>query len=182
MKNISRLPILSLALLLVTNALADVEPGFTLLLNGKNLDGWRTAKAKDAEDLAGKTEAHKGRFKIIDGVLTYDPSVKGDYYIETKKEFAKDVQIRLDFRPGAKCNNDFLIRGTKFDIVPGKKETEAVKEGEWQTLEIDIQGDKIEHRINGVTVRTSKTTGAATPFMLRAEVGVIEIKNIRMKE
>src|ERR1700692_1116422 len=85
-----------------------LEPGFTLLFNGKNLDGWREAKKKN-ELLDGKTEAHIGRFKVTDGKLVYDPAVKGDLYIETVKEFGKNVYIKLDFNPGPKCNNDFFL-------------------------------------------------------------------------
>ncbi len=158
------------------------EPGFVPLFNGKNLDGWQTAKTATAEPLDGKTEAFGGRFKVADGTLTYDPAVKGNLYIETVKEFAKDVHIKLEFNPGSKCNNDFFLRGTKFDVVPGGKETKDVKEGEWQTLEIIVQGDKVEHRINGQVIRTSKASSAASRFMLRAEFGAIQIRNIRVKE
>ena len=158
-----------------------LEPGFTLLFNGKNLDGWKEAKGKK-EALDGKTEAYKGRFKVADGVLTIDPAVKGDSYIETAKEFGKDVHIKFDFNPGPKCNNDVFLRGTKFDIVPGNKEHKNVKEGEWYPCEIIVQGDKIEHKIGGATVRTSKAGAKATPLMLRAEFGAIQIKNIRVKE
>ncbi len=35
----------------------------------------------------------------------------------------------------------------------GQKETQSVKEGEWATLEIIVQGDKVEHKIGGETVR-----------------------------
>src|SRR5438034_2065996 len=83
-----------------------LEPGFTLLFNGKNLDGWKEASGKK-EALDGKTEAYKGRFKVTDGKLVYDPAVKGDLYIETAREFGKDVHIKFDFKPGPKCNNDF---------------------------------------------------------------------------
>ena len=38
--------------------------------------------------------------------------------------------IRFDFKPGPECNNDILLRGIKFDIVPGNKENKDVKEGE----------------------------------------------------
>jgi Domain of Unknown Function (DUF1080) len=158
-----------------------LEPGFTLLFNGKNLDGWREAKGKK-DALDGQTEAYKGRFKVMDGKLVYDPTVKGDLYIETVKEFGKDAHIKLDFNPGPKCNNDVFLRGTKFDIIPGNKENKNVKEGEWYTLEIIVQGEKVEHKINGETVRTSKAGAKATPLMLRAEFGAIQIKNIRVKE
>jgi hypothetical protein len=158
-----------------------LEPGFTLLFNGQNLDGWKEASGKK-EALDGKTEAFNGRFKVVDGRLVYDPAVKGDLYIETTREFGKDVHIKFDFKPGPKCNNDLFLRGTKFDIIPGNKENKNVKEGEWYTLEIVVIGDKIEHKINGEVMRTAKATAKATPFKLRAEFGSIEIKNIRVKE
>ena len=158
------------------------EPGFTLLFNGKNLDGWQTAKTATAEPLDGKSEAFAGRFKVTDGTLVYDPAIKGNAYIETTKEFGKDVHIKLEFNAGAKCNNDFFLRGTKFDVVPGAKETASVKEGEWSTLEIIVQGDNVEHKINGETVRKAKATAASSRFMLRAEFGAIQLRNIRVKE
>jgi len=158
-----------------------LERGFTLLFNGKNLDGWKEASGKK-EALEGKTDAYNGRFKVVDGRLVYDPSVKGDLYLETVKTFGKDVHIKFDFKPGPKCNNDLFVRGTKFDIIPGNKENKNVKEGDWHTFEIVITGDKIEHKINGEVVRTSKAKPDATPFKLRAEFGAIEIKNIRVKE
>jgi Domain of Unknown Function (DUF1080) len=158
-----------------------LESGFTLLFNGKDLDGWKEASGKKIP-LDGATEAYQGRFKVVAGTLVYDPAVKGDRYIETTREFGKDVHIKLDFKPGPKCNNDLFLRGTKFDIIPGNKENKNVKEGEWHTLEIVVVGDKVQHKINGKTVRTSKAGAKATPFKLRAEFGSIEIKNIRVKE
>lgn len=172
------------ALLPLRNFAAEPAPdaGFAPLFNGKNLDGWQTAKTSAAEPLEGRTEAFAGRFKVVDGALVFDPAVKGNSYIETTREFGGDVQIKIEFNPGPKCNNDFFLRGTKFDVVPGAKETKDVKEGEWQTLEIIIQGDKVEHRINGQTVRTAKAAAAASRLMLRAEFGAIQIRNIRVKE
>src|SRR6266536_487260 len=176
--------VLALLMVLSGNLAAGdfkLEAGLTLLLKGKNLDGWRATKGKK-DALDGKTEAYNGRFKVVDGKLVYDPAVKGDRYIETVREFGKDVHIKFEFNPGPKCNNDLFLRGTKFDIVPGNKENKTVKEGEWYTMEIVVKGDKIEHKINGATVRTSKAGAKATPFMLRAEFGAIQIKNIRVKE
>ncbi|MCS7045715.1 MAG: DUF1080 domain-containing protein [Gemmataceae bacterium] len=157
------------------------EPGFVSLFNGKNLDGWRQAKG-NKELLEGKTEAYRGRFKVQGGVLVIDPAVPGDSYIETTREFGKDVHVKLDFKPGPKCNNDIFLRGSKYDIVPGNKEHKDVKEGQWYTLEIIVSGDKLEHKVNGQTTRTSKAGSKATPLMIRAEFGAMEIKNLRVKE
>ncbi len=157
-----------------------LEPGFKLVFNGKNLDGWQPKGKKDSLD--GKTEAFKGRFKIDKGAIVVDPAVKGDSYIETAKEFTGDVTVKFDFNPGPKCNNDIFLRGTKFDIVPGNKECKNVKEGEWSTLEIIVVGDKVEHKINGETARKSAAKGKSSSLSLRAEFGSIQIKNIRVKE
>ena len=134
-----------------------LEPGFTLLFNGKDLTGRKEKGAKT--DLDGKTEAHKGRFKVEAGALVYvyTDKVKGDKYLETAKDFAKDVHFKFDFKAGKACNNDILFRGTKFDIVPGKGETKDVKEGEWSTYELIATGDKIEHKINNKVARARDT-------------------------
>ena len=158
-----------------------LESGFTLLFNGKTLDGWR--QKSDKAPLQGKTHAYDGRFKVDDGVLVYDPAVKGDRYIETTKEFDKDVHFKFDFKAGKACNNDVLFRGKKFDIIPGKDETKNVKEGEWYTFELRATGETLQYTINGETVRTTtKVKAKGSTFVLRAEFGAIQVKNIRAKE
>ena len=51
-----------------------------------------------------------------------------------------------------------------------------------RTMEIVVAGDKIEHKVNGATARSSKVKGGASPFKIRAEIGVMQVKNIRVKE
>lgn len=169
--------------MLATLLAAVPQDGFTPLLNGKNLDGWKEASGKK-EALDGKAEAFGGRFKVVEGRLVIDPEVKGDLHIETAKTFGKDLHIRFEFKAGPKCNNDLFLRGTKFDIVPGNKELKNVKEGEWTPFEIVVIGDKIEHRAGGEVARTStlKADAPASPFRIRAEFGVLEIRNLRVKE
>ena len=152
-----------------------LEPGFVLLFNGKNLDGWKTQKG---ESLEGKTEAYNNRFKVEGGKLILDPKVKTIVIINTAKEFPKDVTFRFDFLPGPGCNNDLYFRGHKFDLVPKLK---GFKEGEWNKLEITAQGDKVEFKVNGEAGKTAKTA-ANNLLAIRAEFGPMEIKNIRVKE
>jgi|SRR5581483_4398278 len=152
-----------------------LEPGFSLLFNGKNFDGWKTKKG--GESLAGKTEAYNGRFKAVDGMIVIDPKVKGDVIIETVKEFGKDVTIKFDFLPLDKCNNDLFLRGIKFDIILKLK---GLKDG-WNELEIVIKGDKADYKLNGTSIKTAAAKGT-TPFGIRAEFGEIKIKNLRVKE
>jgi hypothetical protein len=154
-----------------------LEPGFTLLFNGKNLDGW---KARGGEALDGKTEAFKGRFRIADGAIVIDYKMKGNAVIDTVKEFGKDLHIKFEFRPDKACNNDFYLRGLKFDIVPNQ--IKNLKVDEWNELEIIVKGDKVEYKCNGETARTNAAKAGATPFGIRAEFGAIELRHIRAKE
>jgi hypothetical protein len=153
-----------------------LEPGFVLLFNGKNLDGWKT---KSGEALEGKTEAFKGRFKVLDEKLVIDPKIKGDVTIETAKQFKGDARIKFEFLPGPGCNNDLFLRGIKFDIKKGLK---AMKDGEWNQFEIIVKGDKAEFKCNGQTERTAAAKTASSPLGIRAEYGPIEIRRLRVKE
>ncbi len=159
------------------------EPGFTMLFNGKNLDGWKLKGKKEGGDLDGKTEAAGGRFKVVEGVLVIDPKVKGDIIIETKTEFAKDLTIKFEFKPGEGCNNDLFLRGTKFDIITSSKtKPKGIKQGEWNEMEITFKGDTAEYKCNGEMIGTRKIKADKSPFGIRAEFGPIEFRKLRIKE
>jgi hypothetical protein len=162
-----------------------LEPGFKLLFNGKNLDGWQTkAAGKDGKPMAldGKTDAYDKRFVVKDGELVIDPAVKGDRYIETAAPLSGDFTLRFDFKPDDKCNNDLLFRGTKFDINPTAKNLKGIKVNEWNKIEIVVKDGSVEYKINSDKVDTKKTTTDKGPFVVRAEFGGIAIKNMRVTE
>ncbi len=183
--------LLSCALLLCVTATAvssadefKLEPGFKLIFNGKNLDGWQQKGAgKDGKPvpLDGKTEAFDKRYVVKDGALVIDPAVKGDRYIETVTPVGGDFTLRFDFKPDDKCNNDLLFLGTKFDINPSAKNLKGIKVNEWNAMEIAVKGGAVEYKINGEAVGTQKTKTDKGPFSIRAEFGGIAIKNVRIK-
>jgi hypothetical protein len=161
-----------------------LEPGYKLLFNGKNLDGWQNKVAKkDAKPvlLEGKNEAYDGRFKVKeDGELVLDPKVKGDRYIETTQEFSGNVTIRFQFKPGEACNNDLFLLGTKFDIT--KEGVKNARFDEWNDFEIAVKDKKAEFKCNGQSIKTIPTKADKSPFCLRAEFGNIVYRNIRISE
>jgi hypothetical protein len=154
---------------------ASDDAGFTKLFNGKNLDGWKTRAGEPLDD---KTEAYKGRFKVADGKLVIDPSVKGDVVIVTAKEFTGDVHIKFEFRAGDKCNNDLFFRGNKFDI---KLDLKTLKPDAWNDLDIVARGDSVTFQINGQEAKATKNKGVGAALGIRAEFGALEIRNIRAK-
>ena len=118
---------------------------------------------------------------MADGVLTIDPTVKGDVrYRITTREFGKDVHIKFDFQARTpSCNNDLFLRGLKFDLK--KPDVKNLKEGEWNSFEIVITGDKAEFKCNGETMRSATLKGKGTVFGLRAEFGSMQVRRLRVK-
>jgi hypothetical protein len=153
-----------------------IEPGFTLLFNGKDLTGWK--EKTGGMSLDGKSEAYKGRFRVEDGVLVIDPRVKGDVRIITVREFAGDVHIKFEYKPGPGCNNDLFLRGQKFDIK--KPDVKNLKEGEWNQFEIIIKDNRIEYLNNGAVQRKGTVKSGRTVFEVRAEFGPIQFRRMRV--
>jgi len=153
-----------------------LEPGFTLLFNGKDLSGWK--EKTGGASLDAKTEAYKGRFTVKGDVVVIDPKVKGDVRIMTVREFPGDVHIKFDYKPGKGCNNDLFLRGTKFDIKT--PDIKNLKQDEWNQFEIIIKGDKIEFKNNGEVQRMGTVKSASSPFEIRAEFGPIEYRHLRV--
>lgn len=155
------------------------DSGYTLLFNGKDLAGWKEKGKKDS--LAGKTEAHKGRFKVEDDELVIDPTVKGDVRIETERVFAKDFVIKFEFKPDDKCKNDLFILDQKFDL--SIQNVKQMKIGEWNPIEITTKDGKIEFRVSGEVVRTASPKKVEkSPFEIRAEFGSIRIRKLQVKQ
>jgi hypothetical protein len=181
--------LLSCALFVCATAFAVVaadefkpEPGFKLIFNGKNLDGWKTLGSKDkpGDSLDGKDEAFKGRFKVKDGELVIDPGVKGDVRIETAKEIPANATIRFEFKPDEKCNNDLFFLGQKFDLSSAN--VKNMKVGQWNPIEITAKGGKVEFKVNGEVIRSASTKAEKSTLGIRAEFGAIQIRHIRVSE
>lgn len=168
-------------ILLAACVAVAVAADSSVLFNGKDFSGWKTkASAKAAsEPLDGKAEAFKGRFKAADGAIVVDAKVKGDAWIETVKEYEGDVTVHLEFNPGPGCNNDTQFRGIKFDLK--KQDIKNLKEGDWNTFEIVVTGNKAEYKCNGETIKTLDTKAPKSTFALRAEAGPIQVRKLEVK-
>jgi hypothetical protein len=174
------------------------EPGFTMLFDGKSLDGWHIM--------------NKGKFSVKDGVIFLD---RGSGWLRSDKEY-KDFELRLDFRfidRGA--DSGVFIRAGKdganwpdknyqvqtkddesiADIFPKgydalknkKKDKEKLKKvmkktGEWQSFVITAKGTHLEVKLNGELITTSDGAVDKAGYVgLQGEGGRLEFKNIRVK-
>jgi len=83
-----------------------LEPGFKLLLNGKDLTGWRY---KDGPAFDGKTNSSDGRYSAKDGKIIVNPG-KGLAQMWTVQEFPTDFHLKLEFRAEVNADSGIFLR------------------------------------------------------------------------
>lgn len=135
------------------------------LFNGKDLDGWKIHGSE--------------KWYVEDGLLISESGPDKQYgYLATNENY-KDFEISLEFKQEAEGNSGVFIRseidGTKISgwqievappnlhtggiyesygrgwlIKPAKEKEDVLKYGEWNTLKIRVQGDRIISWLNGV--------------------------------
>jgi hypothetical protein len=155
--------------------LCAVEPGFTLLFNGKDLKGWVYGTRSGGENKAGQG------YRVENGVLYCTKEDGGNLF--TEKEYS-DFIFRFEFRLEPNANNGVGIRaplegdvayvgmeiqvlddtgsqytalrpaqyhGSIYDVVPSQRGHQHPV-GEWNLEEITAQGRRITIKLNGTTI------------------------------
>ncbi len=117
-----------------------LEPGFTSLFNGKDLTGWRYYK----EMLDGKTATADQRFTIVDGIIVANEG-KGIKDLYTVAEFAKDFQLKLEFRAALKADSGVYVRGPQLQVRDylrrgEQKQLKNFQNDGWNELNITVRG------------------------------------------
>jgi lysophospholipase L1-like esterase len=113
------------------------EPGFEVLFDGHDLDGWGYRKTSDAELAAikkwrasdkkmpaypiveapvkfdGKTASDDGRYRAINGRLVVTTPMEGRriQQLATTRDFPGDFTLKLDFRATPNADSGVFIRG-----------------------------------------------------------------------
>jgi hypothetical protein len=157
---------LILALFSSSAALADTEPGFKPLFNGKDLTGWKST---------GKGEV----WAVEDGLLFCKGS--GGGYLMTEKEYA-NFELRFEYRMPKMGNSGVAVRapltgnpstaameiqllddenwkglkewqhcGSIYGVVPAKT-GHTKPAGEWNAMKIIANGRKITIELNGTVI------------------------------
>lgn len=152
----------------------ELEPGFTRLDNGKDLDGW-----------TGKTDG----WSVVDGAIHLDSKkAKGDIY--SAKTHGGDVVIRLQFKAAKGADSGVYIHGKQLQVRdypnagPKQYAGPAKKFGEWNDLEWDITNGVAVVKLNGEVIEKAWKIGgdAKKGIGLQRESGDFDYRFIRMKE
>ena len=134
------------------------------LFNGENLDGW--------------TNHGEEKWYVEDGQIICESGPKADYGYLSTEEYYDNFELTVDFKQEANGNSGLFFRstleGTKISgwqvevappgsnsggiyesygrgwlIQPDPEKDKALKMGEWNTMKIRADGDKITTWLNG---------------------------------
>src|ERR1043165_8476442 len=143
---------------------AEVEPGFTLLCDGKTFEGWKSSldhpdtwKIEEGAFVTRGQTAHLfyvgplapfTNFDLKVDVMT-DPGANGGLYFHTQyqeKSFPKaGFECQVD-----NTHTDWKKTGSLYDVVNIAKS--PAQDNKWWTQEVIVQGRKITVKIDGETV------------------------------
>ena len=152
----------------------ELEPGFTRLDNGKDLDGW-----------TGKLDG----WSVVDGAIHLDvKKAKGDIY--SAKTHSGDCVIRLQFKAAKGADSGVYVHGKQLQVRdypnagPKQYAFAAKPFGEWNDLEWDITKGVAVVKCNGQVIEKAWKIGsdAKKGLGLQREVGDFDFRYIRIKE
>ena len=162
---------------------APSEVGFVSLFDGKTLEGWHRHEGLPEDNIGGKWE-------VIDGAIAGDQDPPGaggfltttgtykDYVLRLEARIdypvdsgvflrvgptGKSHQVTLDNRPDGTIGSIYLP-WTQSMVFENKEGAAHFKSGEWNDLEIQIEGEPalIQFRVNGHRVTRFQHTEETT--------------------
>jgi hypothetical protein len=185
------------------------ETGFTELLNGRNLDGWVVENSDGANfsvtDGVLRVEGPQGwlrsaaqydnftlraAFRFLtdnadSGVFLRAPGPASNIFIRGWPANAYQVQIR-NMATNETDNPLWIGHLYRHRVAPGETVFDRTaarqafrKTGEWQTVEISVNGDTILVAVNGVP--TTRAAGIVNPrgyIGIQGETGAVEYRSI----
>ena len=167
----------------------DFKPdsGFTSLINGKDLTGWRY---QPDEKFDGKTDASDGRYTARDGMIVvndFNPA-KGPHLrqLYTTADFPQNFILKLEFRAAPNADSGIFIRKPQLQcrdyLTAGPyKELKSYKPQDWNLIEITVKDGVARCTCNGEVLEAALMLPATGPIGLEADRGQMEYRRIQLK-
>ena len=166
-----------------TDGAFELEPGFELLLNGKDLTGWHYANGPAFD---GQSNASDGRYTARDGRIVVNPG-KGLAQMWTTREFFHDFHLKLQFRAGVNADSGIFLRQPQlqcrdyFGAGP-YKDLKNYKPQDWNDIEVIVKDKVATCTCNGEPLLFPNELPPIGPIGLEADRGQMEYRRIRIKE
>jgi len=171
----------------------QADAGWITLLDGTGLDNWN--------------RVGNANWRLVDGVVQADKSVKGSGFLVSKNSYT-DFQIRAEFWTDDVANSGIFIRcsdpqkitsenayevnifdkrpdpsyGTGAIVGVAKAMTVLKAGGKWNTYEITAKGTQLTVTLNGVrTADVQNSKHASGPIALQWGAGVVKFRKVQIK-
>jgi hypothetical protein len=159
----------------------NLEGGYELLFNGKDLSGWKYGQ----ETLDGKTATSDGRYKVIDGIFTVMEG-QGIKQIFTVREFPTDFHLKLEFRAAKNADSGLFVRKPQLQVrdyprAGPFKMLKNYKDGDWNEIDVTVTGNVARCLCNNEVIAEAMKLPAGGGIGLEADRGKMEYRRIRIK-
>ena len=166
-----------------TDRLFELESGFELLLNEKDLTGWTYATGSAFD---GKQSASDGRYTARDGRIVVNPG-KGLAQLWTVRQFPTDFHLKLEFRAGVNADSGVFVRKPQLQcrdyLVAGPyKDLKNYRPQDWNEIEVIVKGNVATATCNGEPLKFDAMLPTTGSIGLEADRGQMEYRRIRLKE
>jgi lysophospholipase L1-like esterase len=168
-----------------------LEPGFVSLTNGKDLSGWRLAESKSSpaqEDLEGKSSTSDGRYMAIQNRIVVTTPAEGRriQQLYTKKEFAGDFVLKLEFRATPNADSGVFIRQPQlqcrdYPLAGPYRNLKNYRPGDWNELIVTVKDNVAYCTCNGEVIEEALKLPETGPIGLEGDHGQMEYRRIRIK-
>jgi lysophospholipase L1-like esterase len=184
-------PVLATQGLLETEAdQFKVEEGFVSLFNGKDLTGWRLAASKtnpEQTELDNQTATTDGRYVAKSGRLVVTTPAEGSriQQLYTKREFAGDFVLKLEFRATPNADSGVFIRGPQlqcrdYPLAGPYKELKNYKPQQWNELVVTVKDNVAVCTCNGEVLEAAFKLPPKGPIGLEGDRGQMEYRRLRI--
>lgn len=171
MKRISRCLLMLLLAGAVVTANARSKKAWVRLFNGKDLSGWKNNGDEkwlvDHGTILGESTANKygylttaKTYKDFNLRLKFKGEAAGNSGVFTHARITGidprhgpdivGMQVEVDPNPGKHTGGLYESGGRGWLVQPAEKAEKALKPGEWNVLEVSVQGNHMVTRLNGV--------------------------------
>ena len=135
----------------------------------------------------GQTSATDGRYVAVGGRLVVTTPSEGRriQQLWTTKEFEGDFTLKLQFRATPNADSGVFVRGPQlqcrdYKLAGPYKNLKGYKEGDWNTLVVEIKGETARCTCNGEVIEEAFKVPAKGRIGLEGDRGQMEYRALRI--
>jgi len=170
---------------------SSAQDGWTVLLDGTNLDGWHVVGDANWRIVDGVAQADMGGGHLMTDQSYTDFELRAEFWVDEPANSGIFIRCDDPAEPGADSCYEVNIFDTRPEPQYGTGaivniaaiENMQKAGGKWNTYEIMAQGDHLVVTLNGeTTVDVHDATHPSGPLTLQYGAGVVKFRRVEIRE